>query len=306
MMSTRESFGIELVNCGKNDNNFVVFDADVAGATCTDLFAKKFPKRFFQFGVAEQNMVGAAAGFASTGIPVVAATFGVFLSMRAIEQYRTLIAYSNLPVVLIGSHSGADAGPDGVTHQAIEDIAIFRSIPNTIVLQPADEREMKYLLAEAISLKKPVYMRTIRSKTETLSGRNSRIGQGQVLKKGKDLTIVASGIMVQRAMEAANILGKKNIDIEVINISTIKPIDKELILASIKKTNRVITAEDHNVINGLGAAVSETVTSQYPVKQYRIGINDRFTESGDPNDLAAKYELDVKAIVSMINQMVKE
>lgn len=294
LLSLRESFGRALIKIAKERDDFIVLDANVAGGTCTDLFEKEFPQRFIQCGISEQNMVGVAAGIASLEkiIPI-ATTYAVFASMRAIEQVRNSIAYPNLNAKIAASHVGMDVGPDGATHQSIEDIAIFRSIPNMVVLAPADHFEMEKAVRVALSHKGPVYIRTGRSPTQVMFANNYKfkIGKGNVLREGKDVTIIAVGVMVYRAVKAAQKLEKGGIKARVINMCSIKPIDKELIIKAAKETGAIVTAEDHNKIGGLRSAVAEVTTNDYPVVQEFIAINDVFGESGEPAELAIKHKL---------------
>jgi transketolase len=293
-LSLRESFGRALIKIAKERDDFVVLDANVAGGTCTNLFEKECPQRFIQCGISEQNMMGVAAGIASLEkiIPI-ATTYAVFASMRAIEQIRNSIAYPNLNAKIAASHVGVDTGPDGATHQSIEDIAIFRSIPNMVVLAPADHFEMEKTVRKALSYKGPVYIRTGRSPTRVMfdSHYKFEIGKGNVLRGGKDVTIIAVGVMVYRAVKAAQKLEKERIKTRVIDMCSIKPIDEELIIKAAKETEAIVTAEDHNKIGGLRSAVAEVITESYPVVQEYVAINDVFGESGEPDELAVKHKL---------------
>ncbi|MBU4315989.1 MAG: transketolase family protein [Proteobacteria bacterium] len=304
--SLRTAFGKSLVQLAPKYDNFVVFDADVAGGTCTHLFRNAFPDRFYQFGIAEQNMMSAAAGFSTEGIIPFVTCYAVFASMRAIEQARNSIAYPDYNVKIVASHVGIDVGPDGVSHQAIEDLAIYRSIPNFKVISPADDMEVYQATESMINTYGPIYMRTGRSEVPkvNLPEYKFKIGKGTVLREGADITIVATGIMVHRALEAAQQLSLKNIDAAVLNISTIKPIDKELLNTYSKKTGKMVTCEDHNIHGGLFSAVLEAISSN-PVPVFPIAIKDVFAESGDSFELAKKYNIDSKDIYQLCIEVKK-
>ena len=295
MISLREAFGNALIEMAELRDDFVVLDADVAGGTGVNPFRYAYPERFIQCGIAEQNMMSLAAGIASSDIIPIVTCYAVFASMRAIEQARNSIAYPRFNVKIVASHVGLDVGPDGASHQCVEDLAIYRSIPNFSVLSPADPRELKSLLNKTLDLNGPVYMRTGRSPVPDIVYEDNQIdfsiGKGSVVKQGKDLTIIATGIMVYRAVEAANILESEGVNAKVINISTIKPLDKDIIVASSKLTGAIVTAEDHNIIGGLGSAIAECISRYAPCPIEFVGVNDTFGESGDPIDLAKKYNL---------------
>tara|TARA_B100000886_G_scaffold36515_2_gene22722 strand:- start:449 stop:1399 length:951 start_codon:yes stop_codon:yes gene_type:complete len=295
MISLREAFGNALIEMAELRDDFVVLDADVAGGTGVNPFRYAYPERFIQCGIAEQNMMSLAAGIASSDIIPIVTCYAVFASMRAIEQARNSIAYPRFNVKIVASHVGLDVGPDGASHQCVEDLAIYRSIPNFSVLSPADPRELKSLLNKTLDLNGPVYMRTGRSPVPDIVYEDNQIdfsiGKGSVVKQGKDLTIIATGIMVYRAVEAANILKSEGVNAKVINISTIKPLDKDIIVASSKLTGAIVTAEDHNIIGGLGSAIAECISRYAPCPIEFVGVNDTFGESGDPIDLAKKYNL---------------
>ncbi len=295
--SLREAFGKTISSLANKYPNFVVFDADVAGGTGTHHFQKSNPNRFYQFGIAEQNMMAAAGGFASTGLIPLVTTFAVFC-LRAIEQVRLSIAYSNRNVKIIASHPGLDVGPDGASAQALEDLAILRSIPGMTVISPCDPNEIAEATEEILKFNGPVYMRTGRSPAHKVS-RNTefKIGKGQTLIDGSDVTIIACGIEVSRSLEAAKILKKENISVRVVNMSTIKPIDKELLIKCSMETNCIVTAEDHSIIGGLGSAVSEVITQYAPCVVEFVAVKDCFGESGEPEELATKYEISTPFIV---------
>ena len=305
-ISLREAFGKALVKIGSRRRDFVVFDADVAGGTGTYHFRNTFPERFFQFGIAEQNMFATAAGFSTMGIIPVVTTYAVFASMRAIEQVRNSIAYPKLNVKIVASHPGLDTGPDGATHQAVEDLAIYRAIPNMVVISPADPVEVEKATETILDYRGPVYMRTGRSPVPFLFDETYKfkIGKANVILEGQDVSILATGIMVHRALKAANFLQKRGIQCEVVNISTLKPLDKQTVIKSVKKTRAVVTAEDHNIVGGLAGAVSEILSFHCPTIVKPVGIKDSFGESGEPEELAKKYSLDWKDIVKACQEVM--
>jgi transketolase len=305
--SLRQAFGEALVKLAKKRQDFVVLDADVAGGTCTNIFRDQFPSRFIQCGIAEQNMMSVAAGISTTGIIPIVTLYGVFASMRAIEQARNSIAYPNFNVKIVASHLGLDTGPDGPTHQAIEDISIYRSIPNFKVISPVDHLEIYQATEAILDTDGPIYMRTGRSPVPSIYSKSYtfKLGKGSILQDGKDVTIIAVGVMVHRALNAAKNLKKQGIKCQVINMSTIKPIDKKLIIDSAKKTQAIVTAEDHNKYGGLGGAVSEVLVKNHPVPLEMVAINDTFAESGDPNDLIKKYSLDEQSIIKSVEKVLR-
>jgi transketolase len=316
MISMRDAFGNYIVELGKIRDDFVILDADVAGGTGTKLFRTIFPDRFIQCGIAEQNMMSVAAGLSTTGLIPIVTCYAVFASMRAIEQARNSIAYPNFNVKVVASHLGLDVGPDGPTHQSIEDISIYRSIPNFKVVAPADSNEMKAVFPVILNSYGPVYLRTGRSPLPTFLNKDIKFewGKGQILLEGDDVTIIAVGVMVYRALEVAKQLEKDGISCRVVNMSSLKPIDteliidsakKKLIIDSAKKTGVIVTAEDHNIIGGLGGAVAEVLSENYPAPMSRVGIMDCFAESGDPKELAEKYELDSKGIEKAVRKILK-
>jgi len=298
--SLREAFGLHLVEVGKKHPQVLVLDADLAGGTHTYHFRDTFPDRFIQCGVAEQNMMGVAAGLATTGFIPLVTTFGVFASLRALEQARSLIGYGNLNVKIIGAHPGVDTGPDGASHQAIEDLSIFRAIPNYTVISPFDAREMEQALDAVIQHQGPVYMRTGRSPlpiVEYFSRPSFQIGKGLVLRPGRDLAILATGIMVHRALEASDRLKTEGLEAMVVNLSTLKPIDAKLIAKCAQATGAVVTAEDHTMYGGLGSAVAEVLAQRAPCPMEMVAIQDCFGGSGDPEELACQYELTADDII---------
>lgn len=308
MISMRDAFGNCIVKLARDKGDFVILDADVAGGTGTKLFRSTFPDRFIQCGIAEQNMMSVAAGLSTTEIIPVVTCYAVFASMRAIEQARNSIAYPNFNVKIVASHLGLDVGPDGPTHQAIEDISIYRSIPNFKIVAPADPNEMKAVLPVVLDSYGPIYLRTGRSPLPIFLNEDIKFewGKGTIIAEGNDITIIAVGVMVYRALEAAKQLKKENISCRVVNMSSLKPIDKNLIIDSAKKTGIIITAEDHNIMGGLGGAVAEILSENYPVPLIRIGIKDCFAESGDPKELAKKYGLDSNNIENVIKKYFKK
>jgi transketolase len=290
--SLREVFGKTLVQLAPSYPNFVVFDADIAGGTGVHHFRKAYPSRFFQFGIAEQNMMAAAGGFASTGVIPFVTTFAVFC-LRAIEQARLSIAYARRNVKIVASHPGLDTGPDGASAQATEDLAAFRAIPGMVVLSPADPLEIEQATEAILNYDGPVYMRSGRSKTHRILTADYRfeIGKGRILKNGNDVTLVACGVEVARALDAAEQLSREGISARVVNMSTLKPIDTELLVQCAEETGAFVTAEDHNIYGGLGSAVAEALAQTKPCPIEMVGVRDTFGESGEPDELAEKYGL---------------
>ncbi len=298
-IATRDSYGNALVEVGKENPNLVVLDADLAGATKTGTFKKAFPDRHIDCGIAEGNMVGIAAGLATTGkIPFVS-SFAMFAAGRAFEQVRNSVGYPHLNVKIGATHAGITVGEDGASHQCNEDLALMRTIPGMVVMCPSDDIEAKAAVRAAVEHEGPVYIRFGRSAVPVINDREDykfEIGKGQLLREGSDVTIVATGICVANALEAADILAESGISAEVINICTIKPLDEELIIASAKKTGKVVTCEEHSVIGGLGSAVCDALCKSYPVPVCKIGMQDVFGESGSASALLEKYQLDGKGI----------
>ena len=292
-MSLREAFGRALVAAGRRRDDFVVLDADVAGGTCTGHFKAAFQDRFYDFGIAEQNMMAAAAGLATTGVIPVVTTFAVFATMRALEQLRTFVAYPRFDVKVAGSHCGLDVGPDGATAQAIEDLAITRAIPNLTVVVPADAAEMGLAVDAILAHPGPVYLRTGRSPAPVLfgAGHEFAIGRARVLEEGDDVTLVAAGVMVHRALDAAARLRRDGIRARVVNCPTLKPIDVATLVESAARTGAVVTCEDHSIVGGLGGAVAEVLATHRPTPMAMVGVRDRFGASGEPDALAAHFGL---------------
>nr|WP_270840226.1 transketolase family protein [Peptacetobacter hiranonis] len=297
-IATREAYGKTLVELVEN-KDIVVLDADLAGATKTAMFKKACPERFFDMGIAEGDMMGTAAGLAVSGKIPFASTFAIFAAGRGFEQIRNSICYPNINVKIAATHAGVTVGEDGGSHQAIEDISLMRSLPNMVVLNPADAVEARQMVLAAAEYVGPMYLRFGRAATPVIHDDSYKfeLGKGEVVKEGKDVSIIATGIMVAKALEAAETLKAEGIDAEVINISTIKPLDNELVLASAKKTGKVVTAEEHSIIGGLGSAVCELLAEEHPVKVTRIGVKDVFGQSGSPAALLEHYGLTAADIV---------
>ena len=306
-IATRESYGNALAELGKEHADVVVLDADLAGATKTAVFMKSFPERHIDCGIAEANMMGVAAGLATTGKVPFASTFAMFAAGRAFEQVRNSIGYPHLNVKIGATHAGITVGEDGATHQCNEDLALMRTIPGMTVICPADDVEARAAVFAAYEYEGPVYMRFGRAAVPVINDKPDykfEIGKGVTLREGKDVTIIATGILVANCLEAAEKLAADGIDAEVINIHTIKPIDADLIVASAQKTGKVVTAEEHSVIGGLGGAVAEVLAEKAPTKQLRIGINDVFGESGPAAELVKKYGLDADSIYEKVKAFV--
>ena len=303
-IATREAYGKALVKLGKTNDHVVVLDADLSKSTKTNDFFKAYPNRFFNMGIAEQNLLGAACGFAASGkIPFVS-TFAMFATGRAFEVIRNSVCYPKLNVKICATHAGITVGEDGGSHQSVEDISLMRSIPNMKVLVPADGIEAEKMIFAAAEFDGPTYVRLGRSAVPTIFGEdyNFEIGKGVVLREGNDATIISCGMMVNEALIAADMLKQENINVRVINMSTIKPIDTELIIKAAKETKAIVTAEEHSIIGGLGSAVSEVVSENYPVIVKKVGINDSFGESGTPKELLEKYGLTAKNIVEKVKE----
>lgn len=304
-IATRASYGAALVELGKKYENLVVLDADLAAATQTGMFKKEFPERHIDCGIAECNMMGIAAGIASTGKVPFASTFAMFAAGRAYEQVRNSIGYPKLNVKIGATHGGISVGEDGATHQCLEDFALMRVIPGMVVASPSDDIEAKAMVAAAYEHQGPVYMRFGRLAVPVINDRPDykfELGKGIVLREGKDLTIIANGLCVAPALEAAEKLAADGIDAKVINIHTIKPLDEDLVVAAAKETGKVVTVEEHSIIGGLGGAVCECLAEKAPVPVKRIGIHDVFGESGLALELLHKYGLDAEGIYKQIKE----
>ena len=302
-IATRASYGSALIELGKKHEDLIVLDADLAAATQTGMFKKEFPERHIDCGIAECNMMGIAAGIASTGKVPFASTFAMFAAGRAYEQVRNSIGYPKLNVKIGATHGGISVGEDGATHQCLEDFALMRVIPGMVVASPSDDIEAKAMVAAAYEHQGPVYMRFGRLAVPVINDRPDykfELGKGIVLREGKDLTIIANGLCVAPALEAAEKLAADGIDAKVINIHTIKPIDADLIAEAAKKTGKIVTVEEHSVIGGLGSAVCDVLCEREPVKVLKIGMNDVFGESGPAVKLLEKYGLDAAGIYAKI------
>ena len=307
-IATRESYGNALVELGKEKENLVVLDADLAGATKTGIFKKAFPERHIDCGIAESNMMGIAAGLSTTGLVPFASSFAMFAAGRAFEQIRNSIGYPHLNVKIGATHAGISVGEDGATHQCNEDIALMRTIPGMTVIVPSDDVEAKAAVKAAYEMDGPVYLRFGRLAVPVINDNEDykfEIGKGVILREGKDVTIVATGLCVSSALDAAELLKAEGIDAKVINIHTIKPLDKELIVAAAKETGQIVTVEEHSVIGGLGGAVSEALSEEYPVPVKRIGVNDQFGYSGPATALVEKFGLDGKGIAESVKEFLK-
>ncbi len=299
MMATRDAYGEALKELGLKNKDVVVLDADLSGSTKTGVFKETYPDRFFNVGIAEQNLMGTAAGLASTGKIPFASTFAVFATGRAYEIIRNSICYPKLNVKVAATHAGLTVGEDGATHQALEDLSLMRSLPNMVVLNPADGVEAKQCILKASEHNGPVYIRLGRSGVPVIFDEDYKfeIGKGVELESGNDITIIATGVMVEKALDARKELEKEGISARVINMATIKPIDKDIIIKAAKETKGIVTAEEHNIIGGLGSAVSEVVVENHPVSVLRVGVEDTFGESGTGDELLEKYGLTVENIV---------
>ena len=306
-LATRMAFGQELIEIAKTNENFVVCNADTK--TCgLEKFGQLFPGREFSFGIAEQNLVGAAAGLASCGNKVYLATFAVFASMRACEQVRTFVCYPNLNVTVIGTHTGLQVGGDGATHAAVEDVSIMRSLPNMTVVQPADAVAARAIARASVDFEGPLYIRLHRNAVADIydpATYKFQWGKAQtVVDHGTDLTMIVSGILLKKALDAAEILKNEGINVRVLDMATIKPLDSEAVIKAAKETGAVMTIEDHTVLGGLGAAVAEVVVQNAPVPMEIVGIQDRFGESGDPELLYRDNGMDVASIVAKAKALV--
>ena len=305
--SMRDIFGKSLIEFFPEYPEMVVLDADVSGSTKSKEFGVRFPERFFNLGVSEQNMMGMAAGLASVGFIPIVCSFGVFLSMRAVEQFRQMIAYTNLNVKVMGHYGGISDSHDGPTHQTTEDLGIIRSIPNTTLIVASDGKEVRGALRAALEHKGPVYLRLCRNPMIEVPGRENRefaIGRGYEVSPGKDVTVIAIGIMVGRAAAAALELKEKGISCRVVAMPSLKPIDRPLIVKAARETGAVVTAEEHNIYGGLGSAVAEVLVEERPVPMERVGIQDIFAESGTYDEILEKYGLGVSHIAEKVRKVL--
>lgn len=305
--ATREAYGQALVELGQQHNDIVVMDADLSKSTKTANFAKAFPERFINVGIAEQNLMGIAAGLAASGKKVFASTFAIFATGRAFEQIRNSIAYARLNVKVCATHAGITVGEDGGSHQSVEDISLMRSIPNMTVVVPADGTSTKKAVNALYELEGPAYLRLGRPSIPIIynDDMDFHIGKGIELRSGSQATIIACGIMVSKALEAAAELQKENIDVAVVDMHTIKPLDKELVVKKAQETGAILTVEEHSIIGGLGSAVSEVCAEECPVRIKRMGLNDVFGQSGTPDELLQHYDLTVAKIIENIHELLK-
>jgi transketolase len=306
-IATREAYGRALVELGRQNNNVVVLDADLAKSTQTIKFAKEFPDRFFDVGIAEANMIGISAGLAACGMVVFCSSFAIFATQRVLNQIFQSIAYTNLNVKIAASHAGITVGEDGATHQSIDDISIMRSIPNMTIVVPADAHEAYEATFAAANFEGPVYIRLSRMATPVVTppGKPFEIGKAIVLREGKDITIAACGTMVYEALGAAERLSGLGVDVEVINFNTIKPFDRETLIDSVIKTRAALTVEEHSIIGGLGSAVAESICEEFPVAMSRMGIRDQFGQSGKPAELLKHYKLTSEDIAKEVLRVLE-
>ena len=308
-MATREAYGNTLKELGAKYPNLVVMDADLSGSTKTSVFAKEYPERFFNMVIAEQNMYGAAAGLALSGKIVCASTFAMFASGRAFEIIRNSIGYTHANVKVCATHAGITVGEDGASHQTFEDIALMRTIPGMTVVNPSDGASAAELLRQVIAMEGPAYVRLGRAAVPFFyseeTAKDIKLGKGNTLREGKDITIIATGFMVSEAMKAAEELAVEGIDCRVIDMHTIKPLDEDIIVKASLETGKIVTAEEHSVIGGLGSAVAECVSQKAPCKIYMVGQKDTFGESGKPEELKAKYGMTASDIYKAVHVMMK-
>jgi len=303
-IATRQSYGEALALLGEKNSNIVVLDADLSSATKTGIFAKKFPNRFINVGIAEQNMMGIAAGLSTFEKIPYASTFAVFAAGRSYDQIRNSIAYPKLNVKICATHAGITVGEDGATHQMIEDISLMRTLPNMKVMCPSDDTQTRWAVEEISKIEGPVYLRLCRLATPVIYDENQEFefGKGIQIGNGTDATIIATGVTVSESIKAQEILKEKGIQVRVVDIHTIKPIDEELLVKCAKETKQIITVEDHNVIGGLGSAVCEVLCNKSPSKVKRLGIQDEFGRSGKAEELMQYYKIDAKAIVECVEK----
>ncbi|MEE0742599.1 MAG: transketolase family protein [Emergencia sp.] len=304
-MATRAAYGKALVEIGAENLNLVVMDADLSKSTMTAEFSKAYPERFFNMGIAEQNLYGTAAGLALSGKVVCASTFAMFAAGRAFEIIRNSIGYTGANVKVCATHAGITVGEDGASHQTFEDLALMRTIPGMTVVNPSDGVSAKLLLKQVIGFDGPAYVRLGRAAVPVFYDENAeiRLGKGNTLREGKDVTVVATGIMVAEAMEAASVLETEGIDVRVIDMHTIKPLDEEIIVKAAKETGKIVTAEEHSVIGGLGSAVAEVLCRKFPAKMAMVGQQDTYGESGKPDELKAKYGMTAEDIINAVREV---
>lgn len=303
--SIREAFGKKLADLGVIDDKIVVLDADLSASTQTKFFAKDFPDRFFNVGIAEQNLIDTAAGLSLTGKIPFAAAFAVFITGRAYDQIRTSVCYQHANVKIIGTHGGITVGEDGATHQALEDVSLMRGLPNMMVIVPADCNECEQAVEYAANYEGPVYIRIARNSLPDIYPSDYKFNPNKayVLRDGNDITIISNGDVLSEVCKAADILSKQGINAEIVSVPVVKPFDSETVISSIKKTGRAVTVENHSIYGGLGSAVCEALSEKFPAKVLRIGINDEFGQSGDAKSLLKHYGLDSESIA---NRIMKE
>ncbi len=306
-IATRQAYGEALAELGERNQDVVALDADLSKSTKSAIFAAKFPERFFEMGVAEANMIGTAAGLAISGKIPFASSFAVFCTDRVFDQVRVSVAYNNLNVNICGSHAGLATGEDGATHQATEDIALMRVLPNMSVVCPADSTEAKSAVFASAERSGPVYIRTCRLKTPVLfdSSHEFSFGKGNIVKEGTDVSLAACGIMLSKALEAAELLKKENISARVINLPSIKPLDESIVLKAASETQGIVSCEDHSVIGGLGSAIAEALCEKNPGRLARVGLRNVFGESGNPEELYKKFSMDVNSIYNSAKKLLQ-
>lgn len=306
--ATRQSYGEALLELGKSNKNVVVLDADLAGATKSGIFQKEFPDRFFDMGIAEQNMIATAGGMATCGKIPFASTFAVFATGRAYDQIRNSICYPNLNVKICGSHAGVTVGEDGATHQMLEDINIMKCLPNMKVICPSDDVQTKWAVNKMAEINGPCYIRTCRLASNIIYDENQEFELGKAVQfgDGADATVFATGICVSEALKAMEILKEKNINIRVVDMFSLKPIDRDIIIRSAEDTKNLISVEDHSVIGGLGSMIADVLSEEHPAKLVKMGVKDRFGESGKATVLMEKFEIDSTAIVKKVEELMEK
>ena len=301
----RVAYGETLVELGRSHKNIVVLDADLSSSTKTKAFGEAYPDRFFNFGVAEQNMMATSAGLASCGKVVFVSTFAMFATGRAWDQVRNTVCYNNFDVKIVATHAGLTVGEDGASHQAIEDIVLMRSIPNLKVVVPCDAPETRNAVIAAFETSGPFYLRLSRAKVPTLSNKKPfKLGKSYIIREGSDISIFACGIMVAEAIKAEEVLKKEGISARVINMHTLRPLDKEMIIKCAKETKGIVVCEEHTVVGGLASAIDEVVCENIPTKVMRVGIKDRFGQSGSPAELLKEYNLTSSDIIAAVNKVL--
>lgn len=303
-IATRQSYGEALLELGKINKNVVVLDSDLAGATKTNIFAKEFPERFFDMGIAEQDMIATAAGFSTCGKIPFASTFAVFATGRVYDQIRNSVCYPNLNVKICATHAGITVGEDGATHQMLEDINLMRGLPNMTVISPSDDTQSRWAINEAAKIQGPVYIRFGRAATPVIYEKDTKFELGKAVQfgNGTKATVFATGMMVAESLKAQEELAKEGINIRVVDFHTIKPIDEEMIIKCAKETKRLISIEDHSIIGGLGSIIADVLCENYPATLTKMGVKDRFGESGKAQELMTKFEIDCDAIVREIEK----